>query len=145
MLLADTYNRAMTSAQATRAGAALGLDLFGRHVGWLHMAAVGEYPPAQLLLAQETDSAAYENMPDTALAWYQAAAEHDNPAALAAIGTAYGAGRIPVARLYDFRNWLSHLAHPTKAFRQMARSLAMPAGTIARPPDGKSMPLHLES
>ena len=103
MLLADIYRRAMASGSP----APLGLDLFGRHIGWLHLAADHGDPAAQLLLAQETDGPASIAMPDATLTWYQTAAENGNAAALAAIGSAYRHGRISDERLYDFKRWLA--------------------------------------
>lgn len=111
MLLADAYRRAMGAGRPTASGsAALGIDLFGRHIGWLHMAADRGYPAAQFLLAQETDGPLAIAMPDSTLAWYQTAAENGSGPARAAIATAYRQGRISEERLYDFRNWLA--AHP---------------------------------
>jgi len=125
MLLADIYRQAQSAAYSGGA-AALRLDLFGRYVGWLRVAAERGYAPAQWLLAQATDSTAYGAMPDNALAWYQSAAEAGNAAAMAAIGTAYAKGRIPDERLYDLRNWLSSQGKPSPAIRQLQRLLARP-------------------
>ncbi len=122
MLLADTYREAMAPGRT----AALGLDLFGRHISWLHIAADRGDAAAQLLLAQETDGPASSAMPDSTLTWYQTAAENGNRPALAAIGAAYRDGRISGERLYDFRNWLAAQANPAPAYRQMAALLAAP-------------------
>jgi hypothetical protein len=120
MLLADTYRAAM----APGGSAAPGLDLFGRHIGWLHMATDQGDPGAQSLLAQETDGPASIAMPDSTLTWYQTAAENGNRQALAAIGAAYRGGRIADERLYDLRNWLAAQTNPTPADRAMTRLLA---------------------
>lgn len=133
ILLAGVYREAMSQGgqaadgKATHA-AALGLDLFGRHIGWLHLAADQGYVPAQLLLAQETDDVASSAMPDMTLALYQAAAQNGNQPALAAIGSAYARGRIPYERLYDLRSWLARQTDPSPPYRQMLRLLDRPAG-----------------
>lgn len=126
MLLADVYRRAMVAAAASGNSAALGLDLFGRQVGWLRLAAERGDPAAQVQLALAMDGPRYRPMSDMALAWYQAAAENGSRPALATIASAYARGRILDERLYDFRKWLESQPHPAPAYRDAAQLLARP-------------------
>ena len=116
--LANAYQSEMV---APRTVAALGLDLFGRHIAWLNLAAQQGDTPSQLLLARETDSLPYTKMPDMTLAWYQTAAKNGNPQALEIIVAAYTAGRISDPRLYDFKRWLA--AQPGRGATQRALRL----------------------
>lgn len=132
MLLADVYGRAIAAVGGNPApGPALQLDLFGRHIDWLHIAAEGGYAPAQAQLARETDGVLYRPMPNEALAWYQIAAANGDRSALAAIGAAYARGRIRDERLYAFKIWLTDHAGTRTDARQLLELLDAPAVTRA--------------
>ncbi len=123
MQLAQAYQAASTPTATT---AALRLDLFGRHIAWLHLAAEQGEPSAQLLLARETDDPPYVAMSDVPLAWYQAAAEKGNAQALEIITDAYAQGRIADTRLYALKRWLSAQGDRAAVYPATLRRLNAP-------------------
>lgn len=131
MVLAGSYSQAASLNGISRGkSAGMRLDLFGRYIAWLNIAAHQNYPQAQRLLAQETDSEGYRPMSDTTLAWYQTAAENGDRPALAAIGAGYSKGRILKERLYDLQSWLAVQAKQGAVYRPMLLLLDSPPAVI---------------